>query len=121
MEQNTSLIDLKALSEPAVKLIETVSNAIGLLYEPTKMKRMAKADIVVAKIKLEGQMELTDLQKRILERISAKEERRQQNIESITNQAIQYLPETVSEEKPNEDWVVEFYEKSQDVSNEQMQ
>ncbi|AGA66437.1 membrane-fusion protein [Brachyspira pilosicoli P43/6/78] len=35
--------DLAGLSEPLKKLVETISNAIGKLYEPTHIKRIAKA------------------------------------------------------------------------------
>jgi len=37
-ENNFSLIDLKALSVPATKLIEVISNATGVLYEPKKLE-----------------------------------------------------------------------------------
>jgi hypothetical protein len=37
-------IDLKALSIPATKLIETVASGIGILYEPRRIREKAKAD-----------------------------------------------------------------------------
>lgn len=120
MEQN-SLIDLKAISEPVVKLIDTVSNAVGVIYEPTKLKRMARAEVEIAKIKAEGEFELQQLIERTSERVDAKELRRQKNIESITKEAIALLPEKVSTEKVDEDWTISFFENCQDISNEQMQ
>ncbi len=41
---NFSLIDLRALSKPATKLIEAVRSATGIIYEPTRIRRKAKAD-----------------------------------------------------------------------------
>lgn len=31
-----SLVDMKGISEPLTKLIDSVSKGIGLIYEPTK-------------------------------------------------------------------------------------
>lgn len=41
-----SLIDLSlsGLSEPGTKLIEKISDAIGVLYEPTRIRKKAKAE-----------------------------------------------------------------------------
>jgi uncharacterized repeat protein (TIGR03899 family) len=120
-DTNLSLIDLKALSEPASKLIEAVRDAIGVVYEPTRIRRRAKAEADAAIIKLEGEAELFEIAERAAERIKNRELRRQQNIESIVGDALHYLPETVSEERPDEDWVVQFFENCQDVSNKEMQ
>lgn len=122
IEQNTSLIDLKAVSEPVCKLIETVSSAIGIWYEPKRMINQAKSEVEVKKIKALGEIEIKDaIDKRLAERLYNKEIKRQNNIESITNQAIKFLPEKVSKDSVDEDWVTAFYENCQDISDEQMQ
>jgi hypothetical protein len=54
MGDKFSLIDLKALSEPACKLIETVGYAIGALYEPTRIVRKAKAEAKAMKVQAEA-------------------------------------------------------------------
>ena len=56
-----SLIDLGKLSKPISKLIEAVSQGIGTLYEPTKIRRKAKAQADAALIKAEA-----DIKKRII-------------------------------------------------------
>jgi len=122
IEQNTSVIDLKALSEPVCKLIESVSSAVGVWYKPRLIKREAKFEIKAQKIKALGEIEIEEaIVKRMAERLYNKELRRQKNLESITNQAIAFLPETVSKEPVDEDWVSAFYENCQDISDEQMQ
>jgi hypothetical protein len=119
-DTNISLLDLKALSEPASKLIEAVSSAVGVLYEPTRVRRKAKADADAAIILAQGEERLgTAL--RAAERVSSREIRRQRNIESVVEGALRYLPESVGEEEVEGDWVVQFFDYCQDVGDEEMQ
>jgi uncharacterized repeat protein (TIGR03899 family) len=120
-ETNFSLIDLKALSEPACKLIEAVKDAIGVLYEPKHLRRMAKAEADAAIIKLEGDIELQELARRASERIMKRELKRQRNVESIVSGALQHLPSSVSKDEVDEDWINQFFEQCQDVGNSEMQ
>jgi uncharacterized repeat protein (TIGR03899 family) len=120
-ETNISVIDTKSLSEPISKLIGAVQSAIGVLYEPTQTRRKAKADADASLIKMKADLAIRDLAARAEGRVKAKELRRQQNIESILEKAAQFLPETVSNEKVDEDWIVQFFEQSQDVGKEELQ
>lgn len=114
-------IPLEALSEPATKLIETVADAVGVLYEPTRIRRKAEAEVEAAKIRLEGSIELQQIALHSSNRLNNLEARRQRIIESIVDKAIQQLPDHVSDEEVDEDWVFQFFNYCQDVSNEQMQ
>lgn len=120
-ETNFSLIDLKALSEPITKLIESVRSAVGILYEPTKIRRKAKADADAVVILAKNQANISDIEIRASERLKSREIRRQENIENITKIAIEELPDTVSKDPVDEDWIYEFFDHCQDVRNEQMQ
>lgn len=120
-ETNFSLIDLKALSEPASKLIEAVKDAIGLLYEPSHLRRMAKAEADAAIIKFEGDIKLQGLAHRASDRITKRELKRQRNVESIVSGALQHLPSSVSQDEVDEDWINQFFEQCQDVGNSEMQ
>jgi hypothetical protein len=120
-ETNISLIDLKALSQPAVKLIEAVSSAIGVLYEPTQIRRKAQAEADAAIIKSKGDIELQKLALRASERITNRELRRQRNIESIVVGALEHLPPSTSQDEVDEDWISQFFEHCQDVSSSEMQ
>jgi len=44
MADGTSLINLGDLSKPATVLIEKISAAVGALYEPRHIKRVAQAE-----------------------------------------------------------------------------
>lgn len=118
---NFSLVDLKGISEPITKLIETVSNAIGILYEPTRIRREARAEADAAVILAKNKAEIKDIEMRASERFYNQEIRRQRNIENITKKAVDALPERVSKEPLDEDWVYQFFQHCQDIGNDEMQ
>ena len=121
-----------AIPTAIAKLIETVGEQIGLFLEPAHIRRKGKAeaDVTVAKAKAEAGIAVVQVQNKLAirdfldradERVSRRETKRQKNIEAITAQAVKELPESVSEKPVDEDWVTQFFNHCQDVSNEQMQ
>jgi len=120
-ETNFSLVDLKALADPAVKLIEAVRSAVGVVYEPTRIRRQAQAEADAAIILAKNQNAVSDIEIRASERLRDRELRRQKNIEDVTQAGLKALPEAVSKDPIDQDWVYEFYEHCQDVGNQQMQ
>ena len=93
MSEDSSLINLGELSKPATILVEKVCNAVGVIYEPTQIKRKARAEAEAEKIKTLARIELNELEHRALERFVHQEARKQENIEKITAQAASELPE----------------------------
>lgn len=120
-EINLSLIDLKNLSEPVCKLIEAVSSAVGIVYEPTRIRRKAKAEAAAIVLLAEGKGKVDKLAFRAAERIKNRELQRQRNIEAIVKGAIEHLPPKVSKEQSDPDWIAQFFNQCEDVSDEQMQ
>jgi hypothetical protein len=51
MSECNSLINLDDLLKPATVLIEKVCNSVGVLYEPTRMRRAAPAEADSERIK----------------------------------------------------------------------
>lgn len=121
MSDGFSLIDLKGISEPLTKLIETVSKGVGAIYEPVGKVRNAKAEAKVIRILAEANNEVSSLEARALERVSFREIRRQKNIDSIVKGAVVHLPGDVSSEEVDEDWIINFFELGQDIGNAEMQ
>ncbi|MFT2097450.1 DUF2806 domain-containing protein [Marinomonas sp. 2405UD66-6] len=121
MSEGNSLINFGDLSKPATVLIDKVSNAIGTLYEPTKIKRVAKAEVEATKIRALGEIEATEIQQRAMERLIYEEGRKQENIESITAQATNSLNNDASPENVEDDWISHFFEKCRNVSDSEMQ
>ena len=82
------------LVKPIDTLIHKISDATGVLYEPRRIRRRAKAEseaaIISAKaeaaadiIKAESEIEITDLHRRAAQRLIQEEAKRQKNIEDI--------------------------------------
>lgn len=121
MPEINSLINLGDLSKPATVLIEKVCNAVGVLYEPTRMRRAAQAEADSERIKSLARVQLTSLQERAIERLDYQEARKQQNIEDITSQAVSQLPPQASPEKLDDDWLAYFFRQCETVSDKEMQ
>ncbi len=120
-KSSTSVIDLNGLSKPTSKLIDAISNAIGTVYAPTHIKRIAKANAESDLIKARAEIDKQELQKRAFERLAHSQTRRQKNIESISEKAFSELPEESDNTQPNEDWMSEFFNLCQDVSDDNLQ
>ena len=121
MSNKFSLIDLSNLSKPAIVLVEKICNAFGLYYEPTHVKRMAEAEVEVAKIRARGNLEVTEIQERGIYRLIHEEGKKQENIESITAQATTRIDEHAKPENVKDDWISHFFEKCRIVSDAEMQ
>ncbi len=121
MSEGSSVINLGDLSKPATVLIEKVSAAIGTVYAPHHVKRMARAEVEAEKIKAIAKIELTEIEQRAMERFVHQEARKQANIEQITAQAAVALPPDAKVENLEEDWVVHFFKQCDTVSDKEMQ
>ena len=121
MSEGSSVINLGDLSKPATVLIEKVSAAIGTVYAPQHVKRMARAEVEAEKINAIAKIELTEIEQRAMERFVHQEARKQVNIEQITAQAAVALPPDAKVENLEEDWVVHFFKQCDTVSDKEMQ
>lgn len=116
-----SLINLGNLSKPADTLIKKVSDAVGGLFAPYQVKRMAKAEAEAAMIKAQSKTEITDLHRRAVHRWIEEEAQRQKNMEDITAKALPQLDEKATPDSVEDDWLVNFFDKSRIVSDNEMQ
>lgn len=116
-----SLINLGNLSKPADTLIKKVSDAVGGLFAPYQVKRMAKAEAEAAMIKAQSETEITDLHRRAVHRWIEEEAQRQKNMEDITAKALPQLGEKATPDSVEDDWLVNFFDKSRIVSDNEMQ
>lgn len=133
---------VKAINEPICKLIDHISNGIGVAYEPHRIKKMADAEAyrigVLGKaisenenlpIQYNGEKLLIDatqyeeLQKRAAARFVHQETQRQFNIENIADKACDLLKDVTdcSKEPISDDWMSRFIIAAQDVSDEDVQ
>jgi len=120
-DKSISLVNLGQLSQPADTLIKKVSSAVGGIFEPWQIKRVAKAEAEASLIKTKAEIEITDLHRRAMHRFVEEEANRQENMEAITGKAIPKLEDGSDPSKMEDDWVTNFYDKSRIVSDDDMQ
>jgi len=121
MTNNTSLINLGDLSKPATVLIEKISDAIGGIFRPYQMKRIAKAETEAAKIRALADIEIKEIQQRALVRFVKEETKKQINIEEIVKKTISQLKDNARPQDIENDWITNFFEKCRLISDEEMQ
>ena len=130
-----------AVSASVNKVIDTISSAIGTIYEPTRIRRLADAKayeqqtladakayeikaLALAKSEAEAQnnstlaLTIESASKRIV----AQEVRRQLNLDNIVAKAVEQIQieKEVSEKPVDPDWTTRFINIAQDVSDEDM-
>ena len=129
MEAKGSLISVNFDGKPLEKLIEVVSNGIGTLYRPRKIRKEAEAQAYAIKLienakavaGSESMLIETETLERIGQRLVAQEIRRQNNIDGVVEKAAEDLKgKDVSDEPVSEDWSTRFFGIVQDVSQEEM-
>ena len=122
MTTGNSLINLGDLSQPVTILIEKISNAIGVIYEPTKIRRNAKAEADANRIMVLSGLDLqSEVANRGIQRLITQQTRKQINIENIIQQTVEELSEDAQVEDLNEDWLANFFDRCENISNEKMQ
>jgi len=108
-------------SKPAVTLIEKISNAIGVVFEPSHMKRIAEAEAVVDRIRTTAEIERAERLQRAAFRFLAEQMKHQENIESIIDKALPGVSEQAKPEQVEDDWIANFFDKCRLISDDEMQ
>lgn len=115
-------IDFSKLSEAGTSLVNKVSSGLGLIYEPTHIRRRAKANRDAKKIEKLGDLELnTEIENRAMKRLVHEETKKQINIEEITHKALSHLEDDAEPDKIDDDWITHFFERAKLVSDKDMQ
>lgn len=119
MDDETKAI--AAITKPVNTLIERLSDAVGVVYEPTRIRRKARAEADALAITTQAEIASSELQHRALVRLAQEEAKKQENIESILDDAMPKIEETAKPEEVDVDWFANFFEKAQTVSNDEVQ
>ena len=118
---SNSIINFGDISKPADTLIKKVASAVGCIYEPYQIKRIAKAEAEASLIRATGDIQVKELQRRAIQRLVDEEARKQTNIEQITAKALPLLEHNSKPEEIEDDWITDFFDKCRLVSDEEMQ
>lgn len=114
------LQSIASLGEVPKLVVERVCNAIGMVYEPTHIRRVARADADRVRILAEGDVDVTDIYTRAALRVEAEHVRHQSAIEDVTRRALPHLTSTAEPSKVTDDWLIHFFGLSRDVTSEEM-
>lgn len=139
-EKNSLITDIAGLSKPMTKLIEVVSSGMNIATTPWQTKRNAKADseaIQILSQSLEtvpGEVTYTNpnfsitvkngsVEENTITRVIQQEIERQINLSAIVSKTATLLEqkESVSSEPLEKDWMTNFKNIAQDISNQEMQ
>jgi hypothetical protein len=115
------LANLGDLAKPATVLVEKISDAVGGIFKPYQIVRVAKAEAEAERIRTESQIQVTELHRRAMHRFLEEEANKQANIENITQNALPLLKEESSPQNVENDWITNFFDKCRIVSDEEMQ
>jgi hypothetical protein len=121
MDEHTSLINIGELSRPATMLVEKISDAVGGIFKPFQIVRVAKAEAQADRVRAESQIGISDLQKRAFHRFLEEEAKKQENIENITSKALPELEESARPGEIADDWITNFFDRCRLISDEEMQ
>jgi hypothetical protein len=102
-------------------LIEKISDAIGGIFKPWQIRRVAQAEAEAEKIGEITRIEISELQHRAIRRFITEEAKKQENIESVTKKALEGLNEKARPDQVEDDWISNFFDKCRLVSDDEMQ
>ena len=124
-----SLVNIN-ITEPITELVKVVSNGIGTLYEPRRIRKKAEAEAKALEItersktnaEIERRERLSESDIRIQNRLMAQERIRQKNIDDVVDIAANQLKgeKEVPKDKISVDWATRFFNTIQDISDEEM-
>ena len=120
-DKKKTVVDITGLSLPATTLIEKISDAIGIVYEPYRISRKAKAEAKANMIKAKSEIDISDVQLRAINRWVKEEEKKQENIESIIEKTILKLKDEAKSSGMENDWIANFFDKGRLISDKEMQ
>ncbi len=115
------MINLGDLTKPATVLIEKISDAIGGIFKPHQIRRIAQAEAEADKTRAISQLEITALQDRAISRFFIEEAKKQYNIETITSKALPLLEGDASPQDIEDDWIAHFFDRCRLISDDEMQ
>lgn len=121
MTDNTALLNIGELSKPATVLVEKISDAIGGIFKPWQIRRVAQAEAEAEKVQAISQIEISELQRRAIQRFVAEEGKKQKNIEEITAKALPQVEDKAQPQNIEDDGITNFFDKCRLISDDEMQ
>ena len=114
-------VSTKDIAPVAQSLLDKISNAIGIIYGPTKARRAAKA--VVDAVNILDAIDtnkLSPIQQRTVVNMIGEHTKQQENIERITYDSSDFLNDSAKPEDIEDDWISDFFSKARHISDDEM-
>jgi len=123
MPKKQKKIEIGQFARAAEKLADTVRFVVDIAIGPDRRLTHAQTSAKIKLLEAEADAGAQDIAQRALIRLRNQEMRRQENIESIIEEAKVALlsTESVSDTPVSQDFVNQFFEASQDVSDKEIQ
>ena len=117
--------DLAGFGKAAEKALSLLGDTCGVLYEPTRIKKKAKADAEAIKVLAEANGECASIEIRAKARADLVTIREQQNLESIVGMTLKQLEDVpdkdISSKSVDPDWMHKFITEASTVSDNDIQ
>jgi len=120
MPGDGNIANIGDLAKPVDSLINKLADAVGVLFEPSKIVRKAKADAQADEIRAIAELKIDEMRKRTLQRVLNEETKKQENIESVIENSIPLIRNDSNPNSIDNDWLASMLEKAKLVSNDQM-
>lgn len=121
---NSAIVNTaKALSKPLRLAIEKLSAGAAKLYEPTHVRRMAKAEADAEFIRNISDQDIAELSKAAENRSAYRKIRQELNLQLIADRASRHFEEAtipLNASPPPDEWVDEFTDQSKDASTDEL-
>lgn len=122
MDSNKSIINIGDVTKPVTQLLDCIAKSIGVLYEPTRIIKKAKAEANALIIKKEAELIESSIATRALNKMQIDAIKKQMNIESIIDKTLPLIEDANdSENNISDDWLNEFFKFAQEISDEEIQ
>lgn len=118
---NTILTTISGSSDIICEFIKKTTSAIGIIFEPARIRRNAKAEVDVDLIHQGRPLGLTIKQTQAMNYLSYREKVRQENYLNIVNKAIPYVSSEGDPSSLDPDWLNLFFDMASRITNDEMQ
>ncbi len=109
--------DLKDVCSTADKVVDALGRGMGFVAAPFLRVANAKAEKIAKRIEAESAADVEDL---LQHRATQRELNRIKNLDAIARNALQHLPDHVSNEPVSTDWSTRFVNDAQDAPTEEL-
>lgn len=103
------------------KLLDKISSAISILYEPIRIRRLANAEVDAELIHTGGPLGLSLQETQYLKQLIYREEMRSKNFSNIIEKALPLISDNADPSNIDDDWLNSFFDKASRVSSDEMQ